>query len=672
MTSELTSEAPRADDNPPVEAEVGRGDDAAIAHLRLAVAFLAVSSVLLAAAAARLVFPDLASDVPVLSYGRLYPAAVNLLVYGWLTLGLIGAGYYILPRLSGTPLRRQGTAVFAGGVLAAAYLAGSVAVLFGGNEGRQYLEFPIWADAAIVVGLLLVVRVFTGHIASSAGRGLAPADWYFGAAVVWLLLSHIAGSVPGLNGVNEALQTSFYRGALFGMWLAAAGLGTVYYLVSVITGRDPRRVSQLTVAGFWSVGFVFAMSSAARLTYSAAPDWLETIGTVFGIGLFVPVAIILVDVATALRGRGRASGAVRFVVAGTVAFALIPVLNLGLGLRSSNAIVGKTDWVIALDLLALLGAFTFWLLAFYHHTSGSLSDGSPGRSKGHLALSAVAVLAAVGTLLVSGVQSGLTWVADANEGVASAGDAFEATAGGRDGHLWVGFVALAVFALTQVWFAAAARRLGAAGPVVAGLEAGALVETDAAEEPGEEPDAAEETEAAEAAADDLDGLPLGVPVSLGRLRSGTIGVFAIVALFLFVFPILEAEHRDATLLAESSRDYESGTQIDAGRDVYLAEGCWYCHTQEVRAIVTDVGLGPVSQPGDYALEDPSVAGVARVGPDLMFAGSRGVEAAFVAELLEDPRSVRPWSTMPAHDYLSDGDIAAVAAYVAALDVYVFN
>ncbi|NIQ56138.1 MAG: hypothetical protein GWN71_23015, partial [Gammaproteobacteria bacterium] len=61
--------------------------------------------------------------------------------------------YYILPRMSGTPLRRQGLAVFAGGVLTVAVVAGTVAVLLGGNEGRQYLEYPIWADAAIVLGL---------------------------------------------------------------------------------------------------------------------------------------------------------------------------------------------------------------------------------------------------------------------------------------------------------------------------------------------------------------------------------------------------------------------------------------------------------------------------------------------------------------------------------------
>ena len=119
---------------------------------------------------------------------------------------------------------------------------------------------------------------------------------------------------------------------------------------------------------------------------------------------------------------------------------------------------------------------------------------------------------------------------------------------------------------------------------------------------------------------------------------------------------------------DSVRSYATGDARAEGRSVYLAEGCWYCHTQEVRGIITDVGLGSVSQPGDYAHEAPTTAGVVRVGPDLMFAGSesRGINAFWVETFLVDPRSVRSWSTMPAHDYLAESDLRSLAAYVAGL------
>jgi cbb3-type cytochrome oxidase subunit 1/mono/diheme cytochrome c family protein len=632
---------------------MARDDRVARLHINVALAFLAVGSVLIALAAARLVVPDTLTGVDFLAYGRLLPVAFNLFVYGWLTIGLIGAGYYIIPRVSGKELRRPGAAVAGVVLLTVGFLGGAVGVALGGNEGRQYLESPLWADAVVLLGLLAVVLVFTSTIAQSGDAPLAPSEWFFGSAPIWLLLSHIVGNIPGLTGVNSVLQTTFYRGALFGLWFAAAGVGVVYFLASSLAGRDPRRVTQLSVAGFWSLAFVFALSGGSRLTYTAAPDWVETIGGVFSIALFLPVAIILVDVATTLRGSRSENGgtALRFLVAGAVGFAIVPVVNLALSVRSSSAIVGLTDWVTGLDTLVLFGVFSFWLFGFIHHTSIR-----SGRGRVHFAVSVVAVLAAVGTMLVSGVQAGLTWVAAANSGQVAAGEGFESTAGAVDGHQWVRFSAFALFALAQLWLLAAARF---------GSEGQAAAESSAADP---EPDESADDEAT----DDLGGLPAGIPVTLGKLRTGAIGVFVMVAMFAFGFPALEAEHVDGSVLADEVRTYDAKDEVAAGRAVYLAEGCWYCHTQEVRGIVTDIGLGPVALAGDYSKEAPSTAGVIRVGPDLMFAGSRDVTKAWVETFLGDPRTARPWSTMPAHDYLGESDMSAVAAYIAGLRHFEFE
>lgn len=655
MTSEITSEAPREEMPPPVENEAEQSDRAASVHLRIALAFLAISSLLLTVAGAHLVFPDTFSGFALLSYGRLLPVAVDLLVYGWLTVGLIGAGYYILPRVTGRGLRHEGLAVVGGGVLTVGYLAGSIGVLLGANEGGQYLEFPIWADAAVVVGLLLVARVFTANIAARGEAELAPSEWFFGAAPVWLLLSHIVGNLPGLHGVNLNLQASFYRGALFGLWLATAGIGVVYFLVASVTGRDPRRITQLTVAGFWSIGPVFALAAGARLTYTTAPDWLETIGGVFAIVLFLPVAIILADMAAALRGTSGNRDVRRLLAAGAVGLAVFPIVNLGLSLRSAGTVVGMTDWVAALDFVALVGVFTFWLLAFVIHASAP-----PGRRHGfHFAVSATAIVVFIGSHLVAGLQTGLGWLADANSRLVSAGSAFEATVRATEGHLWVRLVALALFAIAQVWLFSVARRLRVA-PAEPSIYSGSEI---AAETSGDGVTEADE--------DDVGGLPAGRAVSLNALRAGTVGLFALAVLVAFVLPAGESSHGEATLLADSVRNSSPGI-VNDGRSIYIAEGCWYCHTQEVRGIVTDVGLGPVAQPGDYALEDQATTGFVRTGPDLMFVGSRGVTPALVVRILENPREVRPWSSMPSHDYLSRSDMEALAAYVSGLDVFEFE
>ncbi len=119
----------------------------------------------------------------------------------------------------------------------------------------------------------------------------------------------------------------------------------------------------------------------------------------------------------------------------------------------------------------------------------------------------------------------------------------------------------------------------------------------------------------------------------------------------------------------ATRSYPEASLEERGAELYVAEGCWYCHTQQVRPIVTDVGLGPVSVPGDYAYDHVDVLGIERVGPDLAHAGTRSPteDASWNAAHLRDPRARRPWSTMPSYDHLAEDDLAALAAYVAGLD-----
>ena len=135
-----------------------------------------------------------------------------------------------------------------------------------------------------------------------------------------------------------------------------------------------------------------------------------------------------------------------------------------------------------------------------------------------------------------------------------------------------------------------------------------------------------------------------------------------------VLPILDPIDGDATILADTFRTYEEGTEAFTGRNLYISEGCIECHTQQVRPIGTDVGLGTVSLAGDYANESPALLGVHRFGPDLMHFASSGefFDKVIVSAHLTDPRSVVPWSTMPSYSYLSDDDITALVAYIETL------
>ena len=113
-----------------------------------------------------------------------------------------------------------------------------------------------------------------------------------------------------------------------------------------------------------------------------------------------------------------------------------------------------------------------------------------------------------------------------------------------------------------------------------------------------------------------------------------------------------------------------------GREIYLKEGCMYCHTQQVRApeanasMIHEPGdIGPESVPGDYYYQSPVFWGTNRQGPDLAHMASRagiGDNPAWQRLHLQNPRAVSSGSVMPSYDYLTPAQLDALVAYLLTL------
>ena len=88
-----------------------------------------------------------------------------------------------------------------------------------------------------------------------------------------------------------------------------------------------------------------------------------------------------------------------------------------------------------------------------------------------------------------------------------------------------------------------------------------------------------------------------------------------------------------------------------GREVYVANGCSYCHTQQVRPLPQDKIFGRPSAPGDFAYQTPELLGSERTGPDLTNVGVRQPSAVWQYIHLYNPRAVVPESIMPAFDWM---------------------
>jgi cytochrome c oxidase cbb3-type subunit I/II len=105
-----------------------------------------------------------------------------------------------------------------------------------------------------------------------------------------------------------------------------------------------------------------------------------------------------------------------------------------------------------------------------------------------------------------------------------------------------------------------------------------------------------------------------------------------------------------------------------GRDIYISEGCYTCHSQMVRPTRAEVmRYGEWSRAGEYAYDHPFLLGSRRLGPDLHRVGGKYPDA-WHYEHMRDPRSTSPGSVMPPYPWLLHDryDVADVQASLRAL------
>jgi cytochrome c oxidase cbb3-type subunit 2 len=130
------------------------------------------------------------------------------------------------------------------------------------------------------------------------------------------------------------------------------------------------------------------------------------------------------------------------------------------------------------------------------------------------------------------------------------------------------------------------------------------------------------------------------------ISGGSTAVYAGLALLMGVLPGLELS------LTPAGPGVEPLTPLQAeGRDVYVANGCSYCHTQQVRPLPQDKVFGRPSAPGDFAYQTPELLGSERTGPDLTDVGVRQPSTVWQFIHLYNPRAVVPESIMPAFDWM---------------------
>ncbi len=136
-----------------------------------------------------------------------------------------------------------------------------------------------------------------------------------------------------------------------------------------------------------------------------------------------------------------------------------------------------------------------------------------------------------------------------------------------------------------------------------------------------------------------------------KLTAGAMVTLGIAVSALIVMPYIQVSDVKPP---EGLKPYTSA-QL-RGRNVYIANGCVYCHSQQPRdrsfaPADAERGWGRVSVPGDYYYDNPHLLGSMRTGPDLFNIGVRQPSMDWNLGHLYQPRAYVPGSIMPSYPFL---------------------
>ena len=406
-----------------------RPDKAAKNLMSIASMFLVVGGAFLSLLLVKLAIPSLFDSTSLISYGRLRPATFALVVFGFGGTLAHAAAYYLVPRLIGAPLRREGLAALNGYLYSGLVVVGAIWVLINGSSGGVFAEFPVALDIPLTVSMLIPALVVTDTMRDRTEDGSYASLLFVLGAVWWYPALYIVANVDAGGGVATLLQTSVASAGFMTLAFPAAAVGAAFYVVAKETGW-PLFSGNLARAAFWTLAGTSLAAAPARYMAGPAPAWLESIATVMSLGLTVAALAVLANLMLTMTGNWEivtSTPALSLTLAGAAAYAGVSVLAGVQGFRSVGAVVGLTTWSDGLSVGLMLVAVPLLGMGFIFHAFPRATGRAVFAPETALRAARL-ILWAGGTtsllLVIAGLISGLSW----NAAVASG--SFTNTAGG--------------------------------------------------------------------------------------------------------------------------------------------------------------------------------------------------------------------------------------------------
>jgi cytochrome c oxidase cbb3-type subunit 1/cytochrome c oxidase cbb3-type subunit I/II len=314
-------------------------------------------------AALELVAPDLTANISWLLFSRLRPIHVNLVLFGFVTPGLLAGAFYFVPRLLRTELYSERLGIITVVLWNMALVATMVTLAAGLTQGREYAEM-IWPiDAGIVAAFCLIFFNFIMTVKHRNEKILYVSVWYVLAAVVLTTCTYCLGNVVwkpdsgALMGIPDAILLWFYGHNVFGLLLTPLSAAAAYYIIPQVC-RSPLYSHTLSLLGFWSLIVIYTHIGTHHLLQVPVPTWLKVVAIVDSVAMVIPVMAFLINIWYTARGKlGLIHGDIggKFVFTGTIMYFIVSMRGSLMALPDVQRVTHFSHWVVGHAHVGVLG-----------------------------------------------------------------------------------------------------------------------------------------------------------------------------------------------------------------------------------------------------------------------------------------------------------------------------
>jgi cytochrome c oxidase cbb3-type subunit I/II len=634
--------------------------------------------------ATQLAFPRLNLGIPYTTFGRLRPLHTNAAIFAFAGNAIFAAIYYSTQRLCKARMFSDTLSKLHFWGWQSIIVAAAATLPLGITQSKEYaeLEWPIDLMIAVVwVGFFGVN--FFGTLARRRERHMYVALWFYIATIVAVAVLHVfnnlwvpaglyhlltTGSMPSARelmhsypiyaGVQDAFMQWWYGHNAVAFFLTTPFLGLMYYFLPKAAER-PVYSYRLSIVHFWSLVFIYIWAGPHHLHYTALPAWASTLGMLFSLMLWMPSWGGMINGLLTLRGawnKVASDPVLKFFVVGITFYGMSTFEGPMLSIKSVNALSHYTDWTIAHVHAGALGwngfmtfGMMYWLLPRLFQTP----LWSKKLATAHFWVGTIGILLYVLAIYGAGLTQGLMWRAFDETGRLQYPD-FVETVTAIIPMYWVrvvgGLLYLAGVVLAGVNFCMTWRARPAAYETP--IQRARPLSPDYADPPAPSSRLSANTEFGHKGDVLLQGawhrrwerLPLRFTLWT-TVAVASASLFEIIPTFLI---------RSNVPTIASVQPY---TPLElAGRDIYVSEGCYNCHSQMVRPIYAETKrYGEYSKPGEFVYDRPFQWGSRRIGPDLHREGGRQSHLWHVLHF-QDPAQVTQNSIMPAYPWLLEDDL----------------